>query len=685
MTIATATRIALRRRRTRLLAPLLLVLCPAAAGCVDEFGVGSLEPARLFTVGLTSAPPAVAGTAVATPRLPRAGEDAAEAERPAEAPKTVPATTPTITPSPVPSADTSEASDPAPGSSIVVPVAPATPRVIPPNTSPRDVLAIQPRSMTEQMEVLDRRERPVVVTLNNIAPAAGIWYVLHFDGEGHVGRGFLGSSYHLEVVDRVWALHLDPGFERGLILKAGDDRIECPLWKHPKRALSRALERNAAYMLLCDGKVLLRRAKRGHRSSREWVAEFLRDRVPGGEKLTRVTKEVFLKDEHLQRADSVSVAGADSGHAPGAPGAPHVSATMAGRAFEPEGLGLDPVVEDGAGRLVLGRWYALEEQPGAFLSALEPRAVAEDVTRAQVGRVNTLDDVEERALTYMVAFDLDLYDLGYGLGTDHPRVGWSERARTQVVDERIPGPDGFGTLTPLVRTGRVSPARTPSVIATFTGGFKRRHGAFKSGQLSLTNGGSHYGFVEEGVVLSSPQPDLATAIVWNDARVELKTWTPEDTARLGEVRYARQNGVPLVDRDPVTGSPRPGDLVRSWGKGNWSGSQDKKFRTLRAGLCLQDGPGGRFLIYGYFSSVTASAMARVFQAYDCEYAMMLDMNALEHTYMAVYTTKGGKPVVHHLQRGMDVLDKVDEDGAVLPRFLAYPDNRDFFYLTKKGG
>ena len=62
--------------------------------------------------------------------------------------------------------------------------------------------------------------------------------------------------------------------------------------------------------------------------------------------------------------------------------------------------------------------------------------------------------------------------------------------------------------------------------------------------------------------------------------------------------------------------------------------------------------------------------------------MHLDMNALEHTYLAVYRREGGKLIVQHLIQEMNVLDK-NEKGGYVPRFLGYPDNRDFFYLMRK--
>jgi hypothetical protein len=148
------------------------------------------------------------------------------------------------------------------------------------------------------------------------------------------------------------------------------------------------------------------------------------------------------------------------------------------------------------------------------------------------------------------------------------------------------------------------------------------------------------------------------------------------------VRYARQNGVPLVEPDPVTGAPAPGALVARWGPGNWSGSAAGELRALRAGACLQEAAGTRFLIYGWFSTATPSAMARVFQAYRCRYAMLLDMNALEHTYLAVYVRQGDRIVVQHLIRGMEEVDK-STDGQVIPRFIGFSDNRDFFYLVRR--
>src|SRR5205085_58748 len=132
------------------------------------------------------------------------------------------------------------------------------------------------------------------------------------------------------------------------------------------------------------------------------------------------------------------------------------------------------------------------------------------------------------------------------------------------------------------------------------------------------------------VVFSRMNPGLSTLAVYRDGRMELKTWTNDDADNVKDIAFARQNGVAIIENG------MPGEQVKNWGAGNWSGSEDSKFRTLRAGVCSQTNGSKHYLIYGYFSSVTPSAMARVFQAYGCDYAMHLDMNALEHTYLSVF-------------------------------------------------
>ena len=226
--------------------------------------------------------------------------------------------------------------------------------------------------------------------------------------------------------------------------------------------------------------------------------------------------------------------------------------------------------------------------------------------------------------------------------------------------------------------------RISLVEASFTGGFKREHGAFHAGALAQRNHGTHYGFVEQGVVFSKLQPGLSTIFVTDEGKVFMKTWAAADEALLPHIKFARQNGVPLVDYDEKTGTSSVGALVDNWGAGNWSGSDDERLRTVRAGVCLQVSGASRYLVFGYFSAATPGAMARVFQAYGCRYAMHLDMNALEHTYFAIYTLKDGRIAVQHLIEGMAEVDRKGGE-ELAPRFLSFPDDRDFFYLTRRDG
>lgn len=63
--------------------------------------------------------------------------------------------------------------------------------------------------------------------------------------------------------------------------------------------------------------------------------------------------------------------------------------------------------------------------------------------------------------------------------------------------------------------------------------------------------------------------------------------------------------------------------------------------------------------------------------------MHLDMNALEHTYLALYVQQNKQTIVEHLIDGMEVVDRTSH-GELVPRFLGFPDDRDFFYLTRRG-
>ncbi len=506
-------------------------------------------------------------------------------------------------------------------------------------------------------------------------PAVGAWYVL----EIRTDPSAKAESFHIEnpSPSRLKASFVDapvPAIE--ITTEAGSE--SCTPWAAETGALVEARTSGLAYAPLCNGKLFLRNRVTGARTNIEATTDFLRDNVWGGESIVRFVRDTFFKDSEVENSRTV-----DTGGTAGVTGGPP---PMQGKVPAEEQRVISTLLTLGIqgtdpSMMTIGQWYPIAGLEGVFASTFQPRAISDAVL--QSGGANRLDGVEAKATGYMTAFDLGLFDIGYAVGTDHPALGWSSRPPASIRPRGMPGPDGIKTAKPLVLLGMLNPEIASNTVATFTAGFKRQHGAFKFGDMATFNLGHHYGFVEKGVILSKLQPGLSTLYGLTDGAIEMKTWTEEDNVLLPKIRFARQNGVPLVETDPVTGEVTPGDRVTKWGAGNWSGSAKAELRTLRAGGCMVSEGGRDYLLYGYFSAATPSAMARVFQAYGCRYAMLLDMNALEHTYLALYAQRDGKVHVEHLLPGMALIEKKARDGTIIPRFIGFADNRDLFYLTRK--
>jgi hypothetical protein len=547
--------------------------------------------------------------------------------------------------------------------------------------APKTVLELQQFRTTQRSVAIDSSDRRWLATLVNLNPQINSWFLLTLElGKGH-------ETYHLENPrPRTQQLALSDKNPSGLEISADDHTEQCDLWgASPAMGLRIAQHLPGAYEPLCGGRLYLRNQVAGTYTKLERATDLLRDHVPGGDRIVGFVKRELYQDKFRQEEPLVNASGANQPAASGGPLGPAIGVDYQGRGIPPEHLGIE--LEKPAGPMELGHWYGAKGVAGVFVSAFEPAAVSPELPESSGDVIHTLGQTEARALVYLVAFDLAAFELAFSVGTEHPRVGWSERIQKDVRSPLPgPGPDGIDTVAPLTRTGMVSPALTAQTAAAFTGGFKRVHGAFHSGPLAHQNHGSHYGFIEQGVVLSKLVPGLATLFVLDDGSVEMKTWSRDDDRLLARIRYARQNGVPLLERDAVTGAAVPGALVADWGGGNWSGSaENAELRTLRAGVCLQQSQEHRFLLYGYFSDATPLAMARVFQAYRCSYAMHLDMNALEHTYLALYERREGKVTVQHLIDEMGAVDKKGRgrEGSFLPRFLGFPDDRDFFYFIRR--
>ncbi|MBS9717767.1 hypothetical protein ACFFUT_10405 [Pseudohalocynthiibacter aestuariivivens] len=536
----------------------------------------------------------------------------------------------------------------------------------------KTILELQPFRHETAVVLTDADTELRWVSMN---PAINGWFLLQI---GTFDSRTAPTSYHIENPNPTGqTVRLETGPNPTLILNDETGTEFCAPWADGQSALNEARETGLPFAPLCGGRLYLRNQVSGSRTSLERTAEFLRDHFWGGETIVRFVRDSFFRDSQFETSEELEATG--FGRLAVGPGAAAIDAPLEERpviATQTE-LGLSGT--DGH-RMTLGLWYPVIGLPGVFASAMQPKAISEAVTQGP-GVTSALDWVEARAITYLVAFDLGRFDLNFALGTDHPGLGWSPRPPSRIRPRGVPGPDGINSPRPLVTLGMVNPALADRTVAVFTGGFKRAHGAFKWGDYISINFGTHYGFIENGTILSKLQPSLSTLYVLADGTIGMKTWTEDDNVLLPQIRFARQNGVPLLETDPETGLGVPGALVTRWGPGNWSGSADAKLRTLRAGACLRESEGERYLIYGYFSTATPSAMARTFQAYGCKYAMLLDMNALEHTYLALYVRHEGDLLVEHLVPGMRLIDKKARDGSLIPRFLGFVDNRDLFYLT----
>ncbi len=540
---------------------------------------------------------------------------------------------------------------------------------------PKTILELQPWRSATSAPIARADGTPGKATLTNLNPYANSWYLLTIEWPEAAGGG---AAYHLQnPYPLLQALRLRAADPHSVSV-VNASGVLCALWSSDGRgALAAASASGLPYAPLCSGALYLRNAVAGHHTSLERITDFLRDHVWGGDHVVNFVKREFYRDAFLEKGTVSAVpaaAPATQGPLPA-----ELAPEYLGRATVTPGLAID--LGTAARELQLGQWYAVPGLSGVLVSAIAPRYIDARFLGHEA-HVNALDPVELSALAYLVAFDTRLLELHFVLGTDHPRLDWSERPPPSAWDPRLPGPDGVASAAPLVTNGMVNPADAARTVATFAGGFKRSHGAFHVGALAERNHGSHYGFIEQGVIFSKLQPGLSTVLVTDDGAVDLTTWSAADEVLLPRLRDVRQNGVPLIEYDAQQQRTVPGELVDLWGAGNWSGSAEEVLRTLRGGLCVQQQGRQRYLIYGYFSAATPSAMTRVFQAYQCRYAMLLDINALEHTYLALYVSRGGQRLVEHLVEGMEEVDRT-AGKEFAPRFLAFPDDRDFFYLTTR--
>jgi hypothetical protein len=541
-----------------------------------------------------------------------------------------------------------------------------TPRIIP-------FLLLSALGLSAPIGILDIQTfrttsftRNHTVSLINLNKGINSWFVL---------TNAAGTSWQVDnPKPHEQQVVMDERYQSGVIITEGKNRYECDLLDG---ALEAGRNSRQIYYPLCGGRLYLRNPAKGERTALEAGTEFLRTQVWGGENVI-ILFHHLLADRYQESGEK---AGANSGGANTASGGPLpalVDPAHAANINKPQNLEIAVDVKT----MAPGAWYPATGMTGMYVSVMQPNFVPKSIQQSYKNMVHDLDSVENNSLCYLLAFDLDTYEIGYEVGTNHPAVKWSEHMIPAMRDPNMAGPDGFGTIAPLVTTGLIEPEYGRRTAATFTGGYKREHGAFKYGEFAKNNHGTHFGFISNGVIFSRLMVGLSTLLILDDGTIEMKTWTEADNQLLPKIRHARQNAVTVAEYDENAKATVPGKFVYSWENGNWGGSETGKLRSIRGGAMILKNGNKRFLVYAIFSDATPSAMARVYQAYQCAYGMLLDMNALEHTYCAVYRRTGSEMAVEHMLHGMGALDKT-VGSTVIPRFLGQPDNRDFFYVMTK--
>ncbi len=504
----------------------------------------------------------------------------------------------------------------------------------------KSILDLQSGQKTTRVQSAGRE-----MALTDLNPAIGQWFLLDIAMDGRTQR------LHLAVPDSVH-LALDP--VDGVVAERDGRRRPCPL--EGNDGLLAASARPTPYAPTCGGLVAVRRTVKGDRSMMEAATDLLRTTGGAGEYLINFYKNNFNDTAEQAKYGTVPSTGSAGPDAPvqdneSTPPNAEVGREWLNRTPGPSSTFDLPIDGADAATMRLGAWYRLHGEEGIFGSVITPEAAGS----TDPGRANN---------AYLVAYDLDRYALRYVLGATHPALNWSDRAPPPHVG---PGPDGFEDAAPLARTGMIPPWDREQIVGSFTGGFKREHGAFKAGP----NVGKHYGFAESGVIFSRLQPGLMTFFAGADGKPDLRTWRDEDRSEAGRLLFARQTGYALLENGTFGAHLMDPN-------GNWSGSNDGHLLTMRAGVCLLAQGGRTWLVYGLFSATTPHGMAQTFKAYGCGSATLLDMNSPLLTYAAVYHHEKGQISSDKLSKGMRSASQVGRE-----RFIDVPDSRDFFYLVKR--
>jgi hypothetical protein len=235
------------------------------------------------------------------------------------------------------------------------------------------------------------------------------------------------------------------------------------------------------------------------------------------------------------------------------------------------------------------------------------------------------------AAVAIVAIDLTRVDL-------HAVPGFAEPASTAIHRSKRPG------VVPGSDAG--------ALLAAFNGGWQAVHG--------------HYGMMVDGVTLLPPRPQACTVAIYKDHAVRIHPWSDLASTEPDMVAY-RQTPPCLVEQGVI----HPGlsaELTTNWGA-----AIDGQTVIRRSAIGVD--ASGTVLFYGMGDGLTAPSIARALSAAGAVDVAQLDVNwAFPRFLLYSHGTDGSAQVSEPLIPGIQY--KPTE-------YLAAPEYRDFFYVTRR--
>ena len=262
--------------------------------------------------------------------------------------------------------------------------APEEPMAAPPSATPSSIVDLQPFRQVSSMNIESEKGLRGTATLVNLNPTVNAWYLLRV-----LWQDSSQASYHLENPQpRSQTLAFDPKYPAGVELLQGSGRQSCKLFGDGANGpLAEAGKSHVPYAPLCDGRLFLRNPVKGHLTRLEAEAEFVRTQVWGGEKITVIFHHL-LEDTHRQTGELRAAADQGGAMAPATEDNPLpalVDPKYTDRVLTPSGLGL--ALENAPGAVRPGAWYAARDNPGVYVSLIEPQLIDAPIIESHKGQI----------------------------------------------------------------------------------------------------------------------------------------------------------------------------------------------------------------------------------------------------------------------------------------------------------